>query len=131
MHGSFGRRDVHNTLVASGPDFKAGYSDHLPTGNVDVAPTVAYLLGLDLPGAAGRVLHEALRKDATPAPKVVSRHVAAPIASGLVIQNPTDPNGNDVDLAKTTYYGKVFIQTLTEDGGKSYDYFDHADGIRR
>ena len=33
---SFSPIDVHNTLVAEGPDFKAGFTDTLPTGNVDV-----------------------------------------------------------------------------------------------
>src|SRR5262249_23022471 len=34
MHGSFSPRDVHNTLIAVGPDFRAGFRDPLPTGNV-------------------------------------------------------------------------------------------------
>ncbi|HMC68401.1 MAG TPA: alkaline phosphatase family protein, partial [Mycobacteriales bacterium] len=34
MHGSFSPRDVHNTLIAAGPDFKSALVDALPTGNV-------------------------------------------------------------------------------------------------
>jgi len=60
-HGSFSPYDIHNTLVAAGPDFRAGWRDPLPSGNVDVAPTIAALLHLDLPPAQGRVLREALR----------------------------------------------------------------------
>jgi hypothetical protein len=41
MHGSFGPTDVHNTLLAIGPDFQTKLADPLPTGNVDVAPTGA------------------------------------------------------------------------------------------
>jgi hypothetical protein len=56
MHGSFSPIDVHNTLVASGPHFKRAHTSHLPSGNVDVAPTIAHVLGLALPEADGRVL---------------------------------------------------------------------------
>ena len=61
MHGSFSPVDVHNTLIASGPDFKSGFQDHVPSGNIDVAPTIAYLLGLNLPNTDGRVLYEAIK----------------------------------------------------------------------
>ena len=47
MHGSFSPIDVHNTLIAYGPDFREGMRDTLPTGNVDVAPTIASILGLE------------------------------------------------------------------------------------
>ena len=60
IHGSFSSRDVHNTLIARGPHLKAGFSDQLPSGNVDLAPTVATLLGLHFDAPDGRVLHEAL-----------------------------------------------------------------------
>ena len=60
-HATLGRYDMHNTLVASGPDFKRGWRDELPSGNVDLAPTIARLLGLPRPaGMDGRVLSEAL-----------------------------------------------------------------------
>ena len=53
-------RDMRAIFVASGAGVKAGVS----LGEVrsqDVAPTIARLLGLDLPGVSGRVLTEALR----------------------------------------------------------------------
>jgi arylsulfatase A-like enzyme len=62
-HASLCPTEMHNTLVAAGPDFKPGIHDILPTGNIDVAPTVLWLLGF--PDEAlrrdGRVLGEALR----------------------------------------------------------------------
>ena len=60
-HASLSRFDLHNTLIASGPDFKAGYVSELPSGNIDVAPTALFLLGVN-PSAPldGRVLSEAL-----------------------------------------------------------------------
>ena len=61
-HATLGRYDMHNTLVAAGPDFRQGWRDELPSGNVDVAPTIAHLLGMTgLPKMDGRVLEESLR----------------------------------------------------------------------
>jgi len=63
MHGSFSRADTRNFMAAIGPDFKKGYADKTPVGNVDVAPTMAHLLGLTLEGPGtlkGRVAEEAL-----------------------------------------------------------------------
>lgn len=63
MHVSLSPYDMHNTLVGFGPDFRAGVVDDLPTGNVDVAPTVLWLLGVKPPKTMdGRVLAEALVK---------------------------------------------------------------------
>jgi hypothetical protein len=47
--------------MASGPDFKSGFDDPLPTANVDIAPTVARILGLSMPDVQGRALEEALQ----------------------------------------------------------------------
>lgn len=61
MHASLARFDMHNTLIAAGPDFKKGYSDSIPTGNIDVAPTILKILGITAPEPMdGRVLTEAL-----------------------------------------------------------------------
>lgn len=60
-HGTLSRYEMHNTLIASGPDFRAGFRDELPSSNADLAPTVAHLLGLPHPPPMdGRVLTEAL-----------------------------------------------------------------------
>ena len=53
---------MSNTLIASGPDFRANWTDKMPTGNIDIAPTILWLLGLEpLQPMDGRVLKEALR----------------------------------------------------------------------
>ncbi|MGC3957539.1 MAG: alkaline phosphatase family protein [Verrucomicrobiota bacterium] len=63
MHGSLSRFDMHNTLIASGPDFKTGMVDELPTGSCDVTPTILHLLGIEPAGPLdGRMLHEALAR---------------------------------------------------------------------
>jgi predicted AlkP superfamily pyrophosphatase or phosphodiesterase len=60
-HGSLSRFDLHNTLIGAGPDIKQGFFDELPSGNIDVAPTVLFLLGVKPSvGMDGRVLGEAL-----------------------------------------------------------------------
>jgi predicted AlkP superfamily pyrophosphatase or phosphodiesterase len=60
-HATLGRFDMHNTLVAAGPDFRRGQTDDLPTGNVDLAPTILHILGIKAPPEMdGRVLSEAM-----------------------------------------------------------------------
>jgi hypothetical protein len=61
-HGSASPWDVHNTLMAAGPDLKQGVTIEAPSANVDFAPTFLTLLGLPVPAAMhGRPLAEALR----------------------------------------------------------------------
>ncbi|WP_445635790.1 Nucleotide pyrophosphatase [Nostoc sp. DSM 114161] len=63
MHGSFGRGDTFNNMIAIGPDFKSGYVDYAPVSNADVAPTLAKILGLNIPSNGdlkGRAITEAL-----------------------------------------------------------------------
>jgi predicted AlkP superfamily pyrophosphatase or phosphodiesterase len=60
-HATLSRFDMHNTLIAAGPDFRRGQTDDLPTGNVDVAPTILHILGIKAPQEMdGRVLSEAM-----------------------------------------------------------------------
>jgi arylsulfatase A-like enzyme len=60
-HGTSSPYDVHNTLIAAGPDFREHVTDDAPTSNVDLAPTLLRLLGLPVPAAmAGRAIEEAL-----------------------------------------------------------------------
>jgi arylsulfatase A-like enzyme len=132
MHGSFSPMDVHNTLIAYGPDFRERFKDTLPTGNVDLAPTVARILGLSLPSADGRPLLEALREGPPLSSYKVTQTVIHPnkAATGLTIRLATDPDGKDVEATKTTYTFEVQTKTLAYDR-KAYIYFDSAKAIRR
>jgi arylsulfatase A-like enzyme len=68
MHGSLSPFDQTNTLIAAGPDIRAGWRDELPSGNIDIAPTVLWLMGIRPLGKLdGRVLFEAIR-DRKPEP---------------------------------------------------------------
>jgi arylsulfatase A-like enzyme len=132
MHGSFSPRDVHNVLIAAGPDFRRGFKDTLPTGNVDLAPTVARILGLSLPQADGRPLLEAMEGGAAAGDYRVEGGVLQPDApaTGLTIQLPTDPGGRDVDPVRTSYTFQLRTKTVRSDGAK-HTYFDSAKAVRR
>ena len=61
QHGSMSRHEMRNSLFARGGSFKSGVRIASPTGNIDLAPTVLHLLGVDGGKTMhGRVLHEAL-----------------------------------------------------------------------
>jgi arylsulfatase A-like enzyme len=69
-HGTSSPYDIHNTLIAAGPDFRERAMSDVPTSNVDIAPTLLRLLGLpSAPTMTGRVIEEGLR-NGRPAPAV-------------------------------------------------------------
>lgn len=129
MHGSFSPVDVKNTLIAYGPDFKKGYRDKLPTGNVDVAPTVARILKLNLPDADGRPLVEALINTDESVSGAFAECMYSDRVSGVNMKLPTNPDGNDIDTTKSTYYIKLCTKKLIYNN-KTYIYFDYAKGAR-
>lgn len=133
MHGSFSPTDVHNTLYAAGPDFKVGFKDTLPTGNVDVAPTIAKILKLPLPGAVGRSLDEALAGG----PGLDAYQITTPIvmptapATGLVMHRPSSPDSTPANVGVgTTYTINLATKVLTTNA-RSWTYFDSAKAIRQ
>ncbi|HEV2679473.1 MAG TPA: alkaline phosphatase family protein [Rhodanobacter sp.] len=128
-HGSFSPIDVHNTLLAAGPGFQQGFSDPLPSGNVDIAPTIAALLGLSLPKAQGRVLHEALAGTLT-RPLTDYRMTPTTVqpkepATGLSMQRV-----DGSPLSATSFDFTLQLKQLSADG-KSWTYFDQAGPERR
>jgi arylsulfatase A-like enzyme len=73
-HGASSPYDIHNTLIAAGPDFREHAVSDVPTANVDVAPTLMRLLGMKpAPSMTGRVIEEGLRTGPTPASVRVQR----------------------------------------------------------
>jgi len=86
MHGSFSRADTRNFMAATGPDFRAATSSPAPVSNADIAPTLAYVLGLTLPPKGtltGRVLTEAL-KGGAPVPFARKRLQSPPATNGQI-----------------------------------------------
>lgn len=77
-HASLSRFDMNNTLIAAGPDFKKGFISRTPSGNIDLVPTVLWVLGVDpkLP-LDGRVLHEGITGSKEPVPEPVEKTIEA------------------------------------------------------
>ena len=81
MHVTLSRFDMHNTLVSAGPDFRRGMVNELPSGNVDLAPTILWILGITPPRPMdGRVVSEALTIDGP--------RVGTPTTTQLEAKNP-------------------------------------------
>jgi arylsulfatase A-like enzyme len=107
MHGSLSPFDMHNTGIASGPDFRHGFIDKMPTGNIDIAPTVLWLLGVQpKQKLSGRVLSEALENPDAAGPAVTHNRL-----EGL-------------------YRGERFVwhQYLSYSEAKGVRYFDEGNG---
>ena len=131
MHGSFSSRDVHNTLIAFGPDFKTQFKDHLPSGNVDVAPTIAYLLHLPLPNTNGRALLESLKKGLpiNSYQLLTVNYKPSTSADKIVYQKATNPDGKDIDGSVSKYSASLHTKQLVLHG-QNYTYFDWAKAAR-
>jgi arylsulfatase A-like enzyme len=66
-HATLSEFDVHNTLIAAGPGFRREMLNDLPSGNIDLAPSILHLLGLESPQKFdGRVLSEAMPGGSAP-----------------------------------------------------------------
>ena len=112
-HGSSSPFDIHNTLIAAGPDLKRGARIELPSANVDFAPTFLTLLGLPAPPSMqGRVLREAL--DGAPPP-----------TNARVRSNEVSVSAPDTGYTLTGTFSTI------DSEGKSYRYFDGTKVVRR
>jgi hypothetical protein len=118
-HGSFSPRDVHNTFIASGPSFRSRFKDELPSANVDVAPTLAQLLGVTLSTAQGRVLSESL----VGGPEESAFRVAE------TIEKPKTPARGLATGAGTFTF--ELHETSLDLGSSHWRYLDSAKEIRR
>jgi arylsulfatase A-like enzyme len=129
-HGSFSPTDTHISLMASGPDFKSGLRNTLPTSNVDIAPTVARILQFSMPHVQGRVLEEALRGGPrVSAYAVRNKTHRSSTKAGLTVKLPTDLDGRGVDPKLSRYSVELKMKILTR-GASSYTYFDQAKAVR-
>jgi arylsulfatase A-like enzyme len=128
-HGSFSRIDVHNTLLAAGPDFRQGFQDALPSGNVDLAPTIAALMQLKFPTAQGRVLRESLNGALA---QPVDAYTVVP-TSLRPAQPATGLSAQRVDgspLPQRQFNFVLQMKQLQADG-KTWTYFDQASPERQ
>ncbi len=111
-HGSSSPWDVHNTLVAAGPDIRQGVTLDTPTANVDFAPTFLGLLGITAPASMqGRSLDEALTGETMPAPATRTVEHTARTADGA--------------------YTVTATFSIVRADGREYRYLDATRVVRR
>lgn len=110
IHGSLSRGETRNFMAAIGPDFKSKFVNKTPISNADIAPTLAKIIGLELPAKGnlkGRVIDEALKgHDPVYGVKPITLK-ATPLDNGF---------------ATTLHY-----QELTTKDGKKYRYYDYLE----
>jgi arylsulfatase A-like enzyme len=85
MHGGFGPDQTFNNMAAIGPDFKSGFADEAPMGNIDIVPTLAKILGIEMPSTGnlkGRVLQEALSNGELSKPTPIKTLISPPTSDG-------------------------------------------------
>ena len=85
MHGGFGRDQTFNNMAAIGPDFKKNFADDTPMGNIDIVPTLAKILGIEMPSIGtlkGRILQEAIIGGAAPKSQALKTMISEPDPHG-------------------------------------------------
>ncbi|SEG62641.1 Type I phosphodiesterase / nucleotide pyrophosphatase [Bryocella elongata] len=89
MHGGLARDQTFNNMAAIGPDFRQHFADNAPFGNIDLVPTIAHILGIEMPSAGalkGRVATEALKEGKPAESKSAGEHKtleSTPTTEGL------------------------------------------------
>ncbi len=112
-HGSSSPWDIHNTLIAAGPDLKHGDVIDVPSANVDFAPTFLSLLGIAVPSSMqGRPLREAL--------------VGGPAAASISVQESGMVTGTSDGAYEVTATFSV-----VDSGGNPFRYFDQTKVTRK
>ncbi|MEZ4617509.1 MAG: alkaline phosphatase family protein [Caldilineaceae bacterium] len=80
-HGSLSPYDLHPLLIMNGPDFQSGAVSSLPSGAVDLLPTLLTRLGVPVPAHCdGRILWEAWQNPQGE-PGTVKTEIVEPIAA--------------------------------------------------
>jgi arylsulfatase A-like enzyme len=60
-HGGLSQHELRNVCVAYGPAFQEGRESLVPSGTIDILPTILHVLGYEMPPRVeGRILTEAL-----------------------------------------------------------------------
>ncbi|MGZ4966898.1 MAG: alkaline phosphatase family protein, partial [Chthoniobacterales bacterium] len=77
-HATLSKFDLHNTLIAAGPDFRRDYRSEVASGNIDVAATILHILDVaPLVPLDGRILSEAMTDGPAEPSEVETRTVEA------------------------------------------------------
>jgi hypothetical protein len=106
-HGGLSQHELRNLCVAYGPAFQGGVESHLPSGTIDLMPTILHHLGYAIPPTVdGRVLSEALATPSAPACSAETRTYTteAPTPNGLYRQHVTVTR-----MGHTTYLERGWV----------------------
>lgn len=102
-HGTSSPYDIHNTLLAAGPDVRAGATSAVPTSNADLAPTLLALLGVPVPPSmTGRPVTEMRRSGPLPSSLVVTH---------TVVTASTPDGSYEVDARISTVAGHSYLDS--------------------
>jgi predicted AlkP superfamily pyrophosphatase or phosphodiesterase len=75
-HGSLSPYEIRNVLIAAGPHFKQDTISTIPSGNIDLLPTLLAILDLpSTPAVVGRVLTESLRQHHAPSEAAIQTQI--------------------------------------------------------
>ena len=121
-HATLSPFDMHNTLIAAGPDFKHGEVDDLPSGNVDLASTILQILGIKPPKQLdGRILSEVM---------VNNGHGAASRNGGLQSAAPAPSRKSETKTIQATknFPSGTWRQSLRISRVRSTLYLDEGNG---
>jgi arylsulfatase A-like enzyme len=87
---------MHNTLIAAGPDFSTGLTSEVPSGNVDVTPTIQAIFGVNPPSKMdGRVLSEAMKDAQRPKSETQTLEASKKFSAGTWRQHLTISRAGD------------------------------------
>jgi arylsulfatase A-like enzyme len=102
-HGGLSPYEVHIPLIATGPGFKRGYKNELPTVNIDIVPTILSLSGIPAPPSmTGRVMMELLRNGA-------DNGRQKPTTKSISVSSDYPGGTYQLTLDRTTYDGHWYI----------------------
>jgi arylsulfatase A-like enzyme len=108
-HGGLSQYELHNVCVAYGPAFQQGKVSTLPSGTIDLLPTLLHVLDYPSPPSMeGRVLYEALAQTpAVPgsAPETRTYSAETLTSSGLYRQHLTTTR-----VGKTIYLERGWVE---------------------
>jgi len=121
-HATLSRFDMHNALIVAGPDFRRGGVDDLPTGNVDLAPTILQIRRINPPQRLdGRLLSEAMAAPASLREAAAGRVNSNPAPTELKEETKTIE-------AKKDFAGGSWRQSLQISRVGSTIYLDEGNG---
>ena len=105
-------------MLVLGPGVREGFVSDEPVSTLDIAPTVAHMLGLDFPYHRGRILTEVLQAGASVDPGPGGAFNPALVGADGVLVRVSERQ--DPELMDDEGAHRVLVE-ISEDGGQSWD----------